>query len=177
LVIIVLHAVGHGAALAGLAILADRWARGRRWPIEPGLWLLAALGSVAVARVVLGLVPRDVFHQDEVVLAALTSCLLVVPALARETSPVWKRTFCLLAMALAAPLLAAVGEMAWGPAGGALMAVGRQAALWRLPVCLLVLAVAVVVDWRRSEFRTWIHWVGVLDLLWILALPDVRLQF
>lgn len=176
-VIFVLHALGHGAALAGWLVFVARWPRRRRWATEPGFWLLATFGAVAVARIVLGLIPRDLFHQDEAVLSAITCCLLVLPALDRETPPAWKAAFCLLAVVLATPLLTAVGQMAFGYGGGAWEVAGKYFGYARLPVCALIVAVPVVVDRRQKNRHTWMHWVGLVVLLWILALPTARLQF
>jgi hypothetical protein len=176
-VIFVLHALGHGAALAGCLMFIGRWLRGRRWVMEPGFWLLATLGAVAVARIILGLIPRDVFHQDEAVLAALACCLLVVPALERETPPVWKGAFCLLAVVLAVPLLTAVGQMAFAAGGGGWTVVDQYVGYGRLPACVLILAVPVAVDIRQKIRHTWMHWVGLVVLVWILALPAAELQF
>jgi hypothetical protein len=177
LVLVLIHTLGQGAAVAGLGMLVLRRCRGRRWPIEPGLALLSVLGGVALARIALALLPSPLFRDDEVVLAALTCCLLLLPPLARKTPPVWRAAFCLLAAVFTAPLLAAVAATMAGAASSPLLTVGREIGRWRLVICLLILASAAAADVRRGAQRTWAHWVGMIGFLWVVALPPANLEF
>jgi len=168
-VVICLHATGHGAALAAVVVLALRALRGQRWTIEPGLWLLAAMGVVAAVRIALGLAERDVFFRDEVVLRSIACCLLVLPALSRATPPWWKVVCCLLAALWAAPLAAGLLQHALG---GAVVEFAQWASHGRLACAALLLIVAVAIDVRRRAARSWLHFVGAAGFLWIAALPS-----
>jgi hypothetical protein len=178
LIVLLLHALSHGMALAGLLLVVLRWWRGQRWPLEPGLWLLATFGAVALVRIVLGLIPRDVFHQDEVVLTALSCCLLVAPALARRTPAVWKTAFCALAVVIVVPLLVTVAADAFfGGESATSLRINHAAQLARLPISVLIVAAAVVTDAFMRKRRIWAHWVGLADFVLILALPSAGLSF
>ena len=172
-VVVTLQAIGGGGGWAGLLIFAGRRFRGAGWPIEPGEWLLAVLGTRLVLEVLLAQVPKTFLTAPETVLAALTGCLLVVPALSRRLPTPWKVLFCVLALLYSGPLLAVCLRFGL-PEHQVTLTQIAQFISWLRPgvTAALVVVVAGVVHFRGRRFG-WLHWAGLGVCLWMTALPAI----
>ena len=170
-VVATLQAIGGG--WVGLLIFASRRLRRAGWPIEPGEWLLAVLGTRLVLEVSLAQVPKAFFTAPETVLAALTGCLLVVPALSRRLPTPWKVLFCVLALLYSGPLLAICLQFGPPEHQVTLTQIARFISWLRSGVTAsLVVVVAGVVHFRGRRFG-WLHWAGLGVCLWMTALPAI----
>jgi hypothetical protein len=168
--LVVLQALAAGAAWAGLAVFVTRRFRGAPYPIEAGEWLLASMGAALAVESVLRLGLGKVFGSPDAVLAAVTCCLLVVPALARSLPSRWKAFFLLLAMLHAWPLAIAGARVLFGLHADALARIAHFAQQARLPTGALLLAACATLDYRRGERRGWLHWIGIAAWIWMAAL-------
>ncbi len=102
----VAQVVPRGAAWAGLAIVGWRLWRKAPWPIEPGLWLAAAVGLWLLATAVLATpTAAEHFQGPRAVQAALACVIFVLPALRRDLARPWKWFFMFLVALFALPLV------------------------------------------------------------------------
>lgn len=172
-IVLVLVAMGHGAAWAGLAITLARTFRGRTWPIEPGQWLLALLGVLAAVEWLTGFTaPRRILRDPQGVVLAITGCAFVVPLFSRRLPLGWKWLFGAFSLLCAAPLLfALVASQIDMPV--ALGRVASQLTLKRILALTAVGAGVLAACERDRRQRTWLHWAGIVTAAWLALLAQV----
>lgn len=168
------YAAGCGAAWTGLSLWIARALRGGIWPVEPGHWLLVALGARLALELAIRLVAPRAFAAPQAVLDAATSCAFVLPLLSRSLSPLWKGCFALLCFVTAWPLATIVSEGCFFAPPELLVASGD----WlerRQPWLVALVAVAfALADWRTARQRTWLHWTGLGVALWLALAAALR---
>jgi hypothetical protein len=171
--------VAFGLCIAGawsvLAVLLWRCVRGRRWTIEPGLWLGAALGLRLAVDVLLRLPSRPLFRSNEAVIDGVTCLFLVVPLFSRDLPRHWKGIVTLL-LALYGVTALSVGI---GPPADWLVNSATGLALLEFghPVAVIVLlAGGIWLDRRHRTPHTWLHRFGLaLWIYYVLLLVLLRL--
>lgn len=134
------------------------WRNIRRtpWPIEPGLWLGAALGVRLALEILLTLAPRPLFQSTEVMLDAVTCLCLVTPLFGRDVPARWKTIVVLLITLYGLPLLL-MGTTVELPFS--LLRYGRPSAI------IALLIAAAVADKYSGRRGTWLHNLGIC--VWI----------
>jgi hypothetical protein len=179
-----------GAAVASLGVWAYRARKGRRFPVQPGEWMLVVHGVTALAWAVVLMLTRILFETPIRLDGATTltffwllaaSCVYLIcvflieaglyltAAIRVRTAPAWR-----LFLACQG-LRAFVNASRWASNGldtafdlPELILLERFAAMAAnatVCVCLVMLIIAVVRDWRRRTPRGWMHWVGVVTAL------------
>ncbi|HUY90918.1 MAG TPA: hypothetical protein VMV10_19435 [Pirellulales bacterium] len=164
------YAAGCGAAWTGLSLWIARALRGASWPVEPGHWLLVALGTRLALELAIRLGAPQAFVAPHAVLDAATCCLFVLPLLSRSLPALWKGCFAFLCLLAAWPLAMIVLE-SFGiglpePLAVSGMWVERQQS-WLVALTAGGFALA---DWRAWRKRTWLHWTGLGVVLWLALL-------
>lgn len=150
------------ACWTGLALLVLRGVRGARWAVEPGHWLLSAMGARLAVAAVLFVANRAFlrpFIQPEMPAFAAFFCVLAISTLARDTDPVWKTVLIATAALACLPILVSLGP--WAAETRFLEEPLRNISL---PALLVLPWLAVA--WERRTDRSWLHWVGLA--LWTL---------
>ncbi len=180
LAIVSMTAVGYGVALAGLLIFLSRRIRRVRWPIEPGEWLLTALGGKLISELAMHrwLVP-DYVRSPGGVAAAITCCLLVLPILSRHVAKPWKAYFCLVLLFFVKPLIdyCLVLLDLHANLASPISAAVAEWIQYRWLILPLLAAIVCVYDHRHRLLRGWLHWAGLGTLVWYLIAVDwVRSQ-
>ena len=170
LAIVSLYSMVVGAAWAGLVIFLTRRMRRSRWPIEPGEWLLAALGVRLVVEMILAGPVGRAFAAPQTILAAATACVLVLPTFARWPTR-WRIFFyvqlalqCVPLASLAVALVLRVHNEGWAE-------FTVRAPLWGAVVNLVALGVVAYRERAAKTRRTWLHWLGFC--LWLLVLGAI----
>jgi hypothetical protein len=162
----VLAAVGLSASLgwAGLAIVATRCLR-TRWPIQPGEWLLAALGvRLGLEALAVLLEAHRFVHSPQLVVESLVCCFLVLP-LFGKLPRTWIIVFIVMILITAVPLVTAVlALVGWFDLPPAFVQTGMAGT--QSPVTLLVVLLAMGIDHRQGNQYGWLHWLGLATLSW-----------
>lgn len=160
------YAAGCGAAWTGLSLWIARALRGAQWPVEPGHWLLVALGARLALELAIRLGAPRAFAAPQAVLDAATCCALVLPLFSRSLSALWKGCFALLCFVTAWPLATVVLESYFFAIPKPLVAgsawIERQQP-WLVALVAIAFALA---DRRAWRARTWLHWTGLGVALW-----------
>ena len=170
-----LEAMIAGAAWAGLVIFLTRRWRRSRWPIEPGEWLLAALGvHFAVEMMLTGRLGRA-FAAPSAIVAAATACVLVLPTFTRLPAR-WRIAFYVLLALQCAPL-AMLAAIVFG-----IRVYGWAEFTVKLPLLATVVNIAAlgVVAYRdrvAAARHTWLHWLGLGTWLLVLGVAPVLFWF
>lgn len=177
LAIVSFTAVGYGAALSGLLIFLSRRIRRVRWPIEPGEWLVLALGAQLSAELAMyrWLVP-DPIRSPGGVAAVITCCLLVLPMLDRHVTKPWKAYCCIVLLFFVKPLvdycLVLLDLQIILPS-----ALGAALLDYRWLILPFLATIVCVYDRVHEMRRGWLHWAGLGTLIWYLIAVDwVRSQ-
>jgi hypothetical protein len=168
------YAAGCGAAWTGLCLWIARSLRGETWPVEPGHWLLVALGARLALELAIRLGAPRAFAAPQAVLDAATCCAFALPLLSRSLAALWKVCFALLCFVTSWPLMIIVLENFWFALAPPLAASGVWIEHQRPWLVALVALVFAFADWRASRSRTWLHWTGFGVALWlaiVAALP------
>jgi hypothetical protein len=175
LALLVAEILPRGAAWAGLAILAGRQWRGARWPIEPGLWLVALAGAwLILETVVVGHFPKA-FNSPSAVLNSASCLLCVIPTLARRLATRWKLFFSLLVLLFAWPLVAPIMngwlKLDWNYflRSGSLV---QEKKFWLAGAAL---AIVVYRDHKTGVRHGWLHWAGLTVVVSVVLLGALLL--
>ena len=157
--LVMLAAFGLSTSLAwtGLAIFATRRLRGARWPIEPGEWLLAALGLQFTLAWLIRLVDSRLITSQQSVVEAVICCFLLLPLLGRPARP-WTIVFALLITLMAMPLVVmALSLLGWidVPRRG----LWEGITLLRSAATIGIVPLAAAIDRRR---HSWLHRLGLI---------------
>jgi hypothetical protein len=164
-VLLVVQVIQMATAVGGGPVLfaVRRW-RGFRFPVEPGEWILVAMGTDFLVR---ALLPRAIYtflpHSLAETLENLSTYLLLIPVVlwfipiffVPQTS--WRWFFLFVSLSFGASAFNRFLMMANIPPGTTADA-SRPFGFF----AGLILIYCVVADWRRSANRGWVHGVGVL---------------
>jgi hypothetical protein len=164
-------ALGPATAWTGCAVLGWRRWRKARWPVEPGLWLMAVVGAQTAFGVAHGSLAQPVFSSPHAVSAALAACLLVLPALGRGLPAAWKAVFCLMAALYVAPLLVVSLNLIFGIGGAPAARLGPMLASGYSPVAVLLAAGLAGWELWHGTRRGWLHGLGLAVYAWTMSLP------
>ena len=158
-------AAGNGAAWAGLLITLARSFRRSPWPIEPGQWLLALLGAVAIVEALAESATGKWLKDPRGVVQAATACAFVVPLFSKRLAARWKWLFASVSFLFALPLLVALSN-----------AHGLGRTMAHLTPARVTLAAAVgsallasydrLSSPAKADTRAgksgWLHWTGIV---------------
>ena len=159
-----------GAAWAATCILGWRLWRKVPWPLEPGLWLAAAIGLWLLAEVLLASGPAAEHLQGtRAVQAALACVIFVLPALARDLARPWKWFFMFLVALFALPLVLGLLTDVQATDRGGLGRSGQLVAQSRYFLAAAALAVVVLRDLARRVRYGWLHWAGIVVAVLVVA--------
>jgi len=154
-----------GFAYTGGIELVIRACRGARWRVEPGHWLLAAIGVAAFVQILAEMANQSLGRQLFATLGIYVSVLgltLLAPLLARDTPRVWRifiglqMVMLLQSFALAAQPI----ETTWSDA------LSQFVTSYEPLATFLLIAFTAWMDPERNA-RRWLHWAGVA--VWILS--------
>lgn len=173
-ILLMLLALGNGTAATGLSITLTRSFRGAPWPVEPGQWLLAALGAVAIVEMLVeGASGTWVQHPQRIV-EAVAACAFAIPLFSKRLASSWKWLFAAISVLHAFPLLVAVSD-----APHVLAQTLVYLTSSRLAAATAIGAVALAVSERTYPAATadraaikrcWLHWAGLMTAVWLAAL-------
>lgn len=161
--LVMLAAFGLSTSLAwtGLAIFATRRLRGARWPIEPGEWLLAALGLQFALQWLIRLVDSRLVTSQQSLVEAVICCFLLLPLLGRPARP-WTMVFAVLIALMAMPLMAmALSLPGWIDVPPRNVWAGLS--LLRSAAIIVMVPLAAAVDRRRYS---WLHRLGLIVVVY-----------
>lgn len=166
-------AAGNGAAWAGLLITLARAFRRSPWPIEPGQWLLALLGAVAVVEALAEAATGKWVKDPRGIVQAAAACAFVLPLFAKKLAARWKWFFASLSCFYALPLLVAVSN-GHGLVGRVVAPLTPSRVTVAAAVGSAVLAVFErVSSATNADSRTatgWLHWTGIVTTAWLAML-------
>jgi hypothetical protein len=168
LVTLMVQVVQAATAIGGgpLLFVARRW-RGYRFPVEPGEWILVAIGTDLLIR---GVITRllslfvvstggDAFARLGVFLMVIPVCLWLRPVFVVSRVS-WKWFFGMMTLLHCGRGLLAYLVITDRPTDVAGLACAILAAL-----AMMILVYCVITDWREKADRGWAHGVGVLTFL------------
>jgi hypothetical protein len=155
-------AIGGGPLL----FVARRW-RGYRYPVEPGEWILVAIGTDLLIRggitklLSLFVVSNgvDAFARLGVFLMLIPVCLWLLPAFLVSRAS-WKWYFGTMTL-----LHCGRGLLGFLAITDLPTDVAAYACAILATIAMMILLYSVITDWRREADRGWAHGVGVLTFL------------
>jgi hypothetical protein len=154
---------------AGLAVFLTR--RGRRvsWPIEPGEWLLAALGFHLALYLLFDPIGERIVRSPHQIADALLCCFLVLPLFGKLTLP-WKVAFgALLVVTLLVLLVVFLADLEW-LSGQTLLAIWSNMFTVQSASAIATVWCAAVVDYRHGRRYGWLHALGLSVFVYYHAL-------
>ena len=175
IVLLLLHAIGAGAAGAGTLVFLVRRLRRVNWPIEPGEWLLFIVGTqlpLDLLALYLIISLDEIFSSTHYVSWALSCGVLIFPTFSRKLPNRWRALFCLLILIYSWPLVVTCGQMWFGWEFSGVS--GMTTFIARNKYWLAMLLVVVLVVWDKSQHVRygWLGWTGVA--LWFYE-PTLRI--
>jgi hypothetical protein len=156
-----------GTCWAGAAMAIASWRQRSRPSIEPGTWLLWAVGVILAAEVIVGGLPESLPVVKPSLLMATTCLATAWPTLSRHLAGHWKLLFTVLGVLESIRMVAVV--LALTQDIDLLARLPMPYPRVRAIVALTVLGALLVHDQRTERQYSWLHWTGVAcGIAWLL---------